>query len=146
MTCRAGLYQYFFPREKSATDRPLYWFLGAASCSERLYSHWAVNLLEMVRTNAPHESDIGFVWKPAFEGISFWNNEQLALNLIINLLTVINNLNIIFCENFPWWVLFYVFALWPLTCKLAQTEGNLVLLLHWSVNCSLKPSKHELFP
>lgn len=140
MTCRAGLYQYFFPREKSATDRPLYWFLGAASCSERLYSHWAVNLLEMVRLNAPHESDIGFVWKPAFEGISFWNNEQLALNLIIDLLTVINNnLNIVFCENFPWRVLFYVFALWPLTCKLAQTEGNLVLLLLWSVNCTLKP-------
>lgn len=47
----------------------------------------------------PKSQTPGFLWKPGFEGSSFCNNEQLALNLIIDLLTVITKVNIVFCEQ-----------------------------------------------
>lgn len=122
-------------------------FQEATSHEEKLLSLWAVNSLEMVRRDTPYDSDTGFSEKPASWGISFWNNEQLALTLIVDLLTVINNLNIVFCENFSWTVLFYIFALWPLTCKLAERKeiwccfsvGGLIIL--WKpvrVSCFLQ--------
>lgn len=96
---RSRFYHYFFLREKSATARPLYPSLKLLLLG-KVFQPPRWGLLREGQRDTPHDSDTGFSRKPAPWGIRFRNKEQLALNLVVAVLTVIHDVNIVFCEHF----------------------------------------------